>query len=215
MRPDRRAVLAGIVLAALVALGLVVRPGAVLTRSQAVLFSPWFPLVLVGLYLVRPALAWPITALSVVVGYRYGIAVGLPVALVGAVWTSLIPYGVARVARPESGWFGRFTDGSLWYFDATGPTRGVMAARLAPTPAEAISAAAGVAEIPVLAFVLGTLLGELPWTVAAVVAGHSMRRLTLASAMPAPWLVVAGIAAAAVVLAGPALRYARQRSGVE
>lgn len=215
MRPDRRAIGAGVLLATLVALGLLVRPAAVLDRSRALLFSPWFPVVLVGLYLVRPALAWPITAISVLVGYRYGVALGLPIALVGAVGTSLIPYAIARTVRPDAGWLGRFTDGSERYFGGTGGFRGTVAARLVPTPPEAISAAAGVAHVPVTAFALGTLVGELPWTIAAVVAGHSMRQLRLSAAAPDPWLVVTGAVAAGIVLAGPALRFARRRRAAE
>lgn len=211
MRPSRRGVLTAAVAAALVAVGLLVSPMALLDRLGGLLFSPWFPLVLLGLYLVRPALAWPITALSVLVGYRYGIALGLPVALLGAVGTSLIPYAAARYLRTDSGWIGRAADGSERFFSATGDLRGVIAARLAPTPAEAISAAAGVARVPVAAFVAGTLVGELPWTVAAVLAGHSMRRLSLAEATPGPWIVLAGSIVAAIVLAGPAYRYARRR----
>lgn len=211
MRPSRRGVLTAAVAAALVAVGLLVSPMDLLDALGGLLFSPWFPLVLVGLYLLRPALAWPITALSVLVGYRYGVALGMPVALVGAVGTSLLPYAAARYLRTDAGWIGRAADGSERYFSATGDLRGVIAARLAPTPAEAISAAAGVAHVPVAAFVAGTLVGELPWTVAAVVAGHSMRRLSFGNALPGPWLVLGGVVVAAVVLAGPAYRYARRR----
>jgi uncharacterized membrane protein YdjX (TVP38/TMEM64 family) len=128
------------------------------------------------------------------------------------VGTSLIPYAIARRLRTDAGWIGRATAGSERFFAATGDLRGVVAARLAPTPAEAISAAAGVARVPVATFVAGTLLGELPWTVAAVLAGHSMRRLSLADASPDPWLVVAGLAVAVLVLAGPAYRFARRRA---
>ena len=212
-RPSRRGLLTTALVAVLVAAGLLVSPTAVLERSGELLFSPWFPLVLVGLYLVRPALAWPITALSVLVGYRYGLALGLPVALVGAVGTSLIPYAAARRLRTDDGWIGRATEGSERFFAATGDLRGVVAARLAPTPAEAISAAAGVARVPVASFVAGTLIGELPWTVAAVLAGHSMRRLSPADASPDPWLVVGGVAVALLVLARPAYRFLRRRTG--
>ena len=212
MRPTRRGALTAVVAVALVGAGLLVSPATLLGRLGGVLTSPWFPLVLVGLYLIRPALAWPITALSVLVGFRYGLALGLPIALVGAVGTSLVPYAVARYLRTDSGWIGRAADGSERFFAATGDLRGVAAARLAPTPAEAISAAAGVARVPVAAFVAGTLIGELPWTVAAVVAGHSMRRLSLSEAAPGAWLVLGGLVVAAMVLVGPAYRYARQRA---
>lgn len=214
LRPTRRGLLTAALATALVAVGLLVSPMTVLDRLGALLFSPWFPLVLVGLYLLRPALAWPITALSVLVGYRYGLALGLPIALAGAVGTSLIPYAVARRLRTDAGWIGRATAGSERYFSATGDLRGVIAARLAPTPAEAISAAAGVARVPVAVFVAGTLVGELPWTVAAVLAGHSMRRLSPGDAAPDPWLVLAGVLVAALVLAGPAYRFARGRIAV-
>lgn len=212
MRPSRRGVLAAAVAAALLAVGLLVSPGALVEWLGGLLFSPWFPLVLVGLYLVRPALAWPITALSVLVGYRYGLVLGLPVALVGVVATSLLPYAAARHLRTDAGWIGRATRGSERFFSAAGDLRGVIAARLAPTPAEAISVASGVARVPVWAFVVGTLIGELPWTLAAVFAGHSMRRLSLADATPDPGLVVGGAVVAALVLAGPAYRYVRRRA---
>lgn len=212
MRPSRRGLLTATVATLLVALGLLLSPTAVVDRLGSLLSSPWFPLVLVGLYLVRPALAWPITALSVLVGYRYGLALGLPIALLGAVGTSLLPYAAARYLRTDAGWIGRAAEGSERFFSATGDLRGVTAARLAPTPAEAISAAAGVARVPVAAFVAGTLVGELPWTVAAVLAGHSMRRLSLADATPGLPLVVGLAVVAALVLAGPAYRFARRRS---
>jgi len=211
MRRVHRGLLATAVLGVLVATGLLLSPETVLDRLQGTLFSPWFPLVLVGLYLLRPALAWPITALSVLVGYRYGLVVGLPVALVGVVGTSLIPYAVARFLRADTGWVGRLTDGSERYFATTGDFRGVVAARLVPTPAEVISAAAGAARVPVAAFVLGTLVGEFPWTVAAVVAGGSTRRLAAGAPVASPWLVLAGLVGAALVLAGPLYRYARDR----
>lgn len=212
MRPSRRGVLAAAVAVVLIGVGLLVSPAALVDRLRILLFSPWFPLVLVGLYLLRPALAWPITALSVLVGYRYGLALGLPIALAGAVGTSLITYVVARHLRTDVGWIGRVTAGSERFFSAAGGLRGVIAARLAPTPAEAISAAAGVARVPVATFVAGTLVGELPWTVAAVVAGHSMRGLSLGDAAPDPWLVLGLALVAALVLAGPAYRYARRRA---
>lgn len=199
-----------------VTVGLVHSPASVLARLTTLVFEPWFPAVLVGLYLLRPFLAWPITALSVVVGYRYGLVIGVPIALLGAVATSLIPYGVARTL-PRSGLFGRFAGGSERFFDATGDLRGVVAARLAPTPAEAISGAAGAARVSLPAFVVGTLLGELPWTVAAVAAGDALPRLStvgLSGIDPDPRLAVAAALLAGLLLSGPAYRRLRDRTPV-
>lgn len=208
MAPTRRQVAAGLAVAVVLAVGVLVSPDVAVGRLRAVLFSPAFPAVLVGLYLLRPLLAWPITALSVLVGYRYGVAVGLPLALAGAVATSLVPYAFARYYRDRPGPLGLAVDGSERFFAATGGFRGVVAVRLAPTPAEPVSLAAGAGGVSVVAFVAGTALGELPWTVAAVVAGHSLSALSLDGvAAASPWLLIAGLAAAALLLAGPAYRW--------
>lgn len=215
MRPARRAILAGLVVALLVGLGLVLSPATVIGAARSALYSPWFPLVLAGLYLVRPLLAWPISALSLLVGYRYGLLVGFPVAMAGVIVTSLIPYAAARYFRADTGLLGRATDGSERYFSAAGDVRGVIAARLAPVPAEVISSAAGLGRVRVPAFVLGTAIGETPWTGAAVLAGHSMHRLALSGTDAVdPRLAIAGLLAAAVLLAGPVYRHVRERSAL-
>lgn len=203
----RRRLALGAGLALLVALALVVSPAAVLARTRALVFSPWFPLVLVGLYLLRPFVAWPISLLSALVGYRYGLAVGLPLALAGTVFTSLPPYLAGRWLSPGEGLLGRLTDGSRRYFGETGHLRGLVAARLAPTPAEATSTAAGATGISGPVFTLGTLVGEFPWTVAAVLAGSSLATFDPASLGPDPRLVFAAVVVAALLLAGPTYRY--------
>lgn len=216
MRPTRRHVAAGLTVAGLLTLGFVLPPGDALGHLAGVLASPWFPLALVGLYLIRPFLAWPITALSVLVGYRYGLAVGFPVALVGAVATSLVPFAVGRYYRDRPGPFAWAVEGSRRFFRATGGLRGVVAVRLAPTPAEPVSVAAGAGRVPLPAFVLGTALGELPWTVAAVLAGYSLSRLAPGAPAVSPWMLAAGLLAAALLLAGPAYRtLGARRRGAE
>lgn len=207
---DRRHAVAGLVVAGLLALGIVLSPGDAAELVRTWLYSPWFPLMLAGLYLLRPLLAWPIMALSILVGYRYGLAVGLPVALVGTVVTSLIPYAAGRYYRDTPGPFAGVVDGTERFFQATGGLRGVVAARLAPAPAEPVSIAAGVGRVSVGAFVVGTAIGELPWTVAAVLAGHSLSRLSIDGVTAvSPWLVVAGLAVAVALVAGPAYRWYR------
>jgi uncharacterized membrane protein YdjX (TVP38/TMEM64 family) len=207
MRIARRHVATGAAVGALVAVGLLFSPAAAIDRLRSVVLSPWFPVVLAGLYLVRPLLVWPITALSVLVGYRYGLVVGVPVALAGGVLTSLLPYAAARYFDTGAGLVARARSGSERFFGAAGDLRGVTAARLAPTPAEVVSVAAGMARVSLPAFVVGTVVGELPWTIAAVVAGQSMRELSLSGAETAdPVLVGGGIVAALVLLAAPAYR---------
>jgi uncharacterized membrane protein YdjX (TVP38/TMEM64 family) len=206
MLPTRRRAAAGLLVAALLAAGALASPERVRPALAALLASQRFPVALVGLYLLRPLVAWPVMALSALVGYRYGLVLGVPVALAGAALTSLLPFAAGRRFSPDDGLLERVSSGSERFFAATGDLRGVAAARLAPAPAEAISVAAGTAGVSTAAFVAGTLVGELPWTVAAVLAGASMRRVALAPSVDPAWYAGAGLAAA-LLLAGPAYRH--------
>lgn len=197
-------------------LGWLVVPDLVLTGISAVLYHPGFPLVLGALYVVRPFFAWPIVALSVLVGYRYGLLVGLPIALIGVVGTSLIPYMLAHRVSPTGGIWGVATDGTERFFATAGGFRGVLAARLAPTPAEVVSVAAGLGRVPLRSFVLGTAIGELPWTIAAVTAGQTIHELTRASlTVSHPWLLLGGTLAALVLLARPLFSLVKRTATVD
>lgn len=206
---DRRHLAALALVGVVALLAALTSPEQALDRLRGVVFSPYFPAVLVALYLVRPFLGWPITLVSALVGYRYGVVVGFLVALPGTAFTSLPAYLLAGEFAGEDGLLGRAADGGRRFFDAAGDLRGLVAARLAPTPAEPVSGAAGLAGVSVPVFVVGTMVGEVPWTAAAVIAGASLERFA-AGAVPAdPLLVVAGVLAAALLLAAPAYRALR------
>lgn len=167
---------------------------------------------LAAAYALRPLLAWPIAPLSAVIGYGYGPVVGLPIAIVAAVATCVPTYLAARRWEPTGGPVGWAAGMGRRALDRTGDARGVASARLLPTPADAVSFAAGLAGTSPRAFLLGTLLGQLPWTVAAVLLGASADRLTTARVVD-PW-VVAGIAAGGLALLLPvAYRSARAPGG--
>lgn len=202
---------AGVLVAALVVVAVVARPERAYGVLRAALASPWFPVFLVGLYAVRPVLGWPISLLSALVGFKYGLAVGIPVALAGAVATSLPPYLAGRLAPEHGRLFGRFSDGSTRYFDAAGPLRGLVAARLAPTHPEPVSAAAGAGGVTLRAFAAGTLLGELPWVVAAVAVGSGLEAFTMRAADLELELALAGLLVAVAVLSPVAYRTWRRR----
>lgn len=196
----------GVLVAVGVVVAIAVRPERAFGVLRAALASPWFPVFLVGLYAVRPVLGWPISLLSALVGFRYGLLVGFPVALVGAVATSLPPYLAGRLAPENGRLFGRFSDGSTRYFDAAGPLRGLVAARLAPTHPEPVSAAAGAGGVSLRSFAAGTLLGELPWVLAAVAVGSGLEVFTMQAAHVDTELVLAGLLVALAVLSPVAYR---------
>lgn len=205
MVPDRQTASLAALSALVVVVALVHSPDQVLNAAEAAASDPaTFAVVLVVLYAVRPALLWPTTLLAVVVGYGAGIAVGIPVALVGAAATSVLPFLVARRLGRDAPTIARLQRAGERWFDTTGDFRGVVAARLAPVPADAVTCAVAVSGVRLRTFLAGVLVGELPWTVAGVVVGASLSTLDASGigAVGTPLAVATG-AAALVLLAGP------------
>lgn len=162
-----------------------------------------FGLALLAVYLVRPFLLWPVSSLALVLGYVYGPVVALPVAVVGAAVSGLPPFFVARYARTDAGLFGSVAETGRRLTDAVGETRGVLAARLSPVPGDPISYASGLSEVSLGAFLLGTVVGEVPWALVTVFAGASMRTLSVTGFTLSPAAVIAFAGLGVIVLAGP------------
>lgn len=211
----RRAVVAAVIVAVVAGASLAVSPSATLALLESLTTDPVrFGVAIALCYALRPLVAWPTTLVAVVVGYGYGIAFGIPIALAGAVLTSAPAFAVGRYFGNDDGnplsWLApgeRFLDAVDAYFETTGDFRGVTAARLAPIPADAVTAAAAMTGVSIPAFVAATLVGELPWTIAAVLVGNSIGSLTTHGVDAVDLPLVLGLAiAAAVVLAGPLYR---------
>ncbi|WP_121822516.1 TVP38/TMEM64 family protein [Halostella salina] len=206
---DRRTVAGAAVLGAVVAASLLSSPATAIDAAERAAADPLlFGVLLLGLYLVRPFLAWPTTLVAIVAGYGYGVAVGVPVALAGAVLTSMPPFLGVRWMAGGEGFWGRLGDAGDRFFGSTGHVRGVTAARLLPIPADAVTCTAAASGVSLPAFAVGTVFGELPWTVAAVLLGSSAESIAARGlgevGLP---LVAACLVAAAVLLAGPAYQY--------
>jgi uncharacterized membrane protein YdjX (TVP38/TMEM64 family) len=189
---------------------LAVSPAAVLARLEALAGAPLVLAgVLVAVYLVRPFLLWPMSLVAVVLGYLYG-PVALPIALVGALLTATPPYLLGRYARTDLGLFGTVGTSGRRLVGAVGETRGVLAARLSPVPGDPISYCAGLTGVSARPFYLGTLVGEVPWAVVAVLTGASMRSLALAEFAVSPELVVVLTGLAVLTLSGPLYTHTRR-----
>lgn len=232
-----RALAGTVAVVGMIAAGFFLSPSTLLDTVDSLAADPFlFGLVVAGLYLVRPLLAWPTTPLAAVVGYGFGVAAGVPIALAGVVVTVLpVFFAVrwlvgdddadpARATETDhatsaetaengadgSGLLERAGDTVTRYYDATGPLRGVTASRLAPIPSDVATCAAAVSDVEPRHLVLGTAIGELPWTIAAVVVGASAATITSSGfgefgiALSAACAVAAGL-----LLAGPAYRAIR------
>lgn len=168
-----------------------------------------FGLALAIVYLLRPFLFWPVSSIAVLLGYLYAPAVAIPIALVGAGLTGLPPFALARYADSDAGIFRVFAEPARDLVDAVGEVRGVIGGRLSPVPGDVVSYAAGLSDVSLAAFLIGTVIGEIPWALVAVVAGNSMRTLTVSGFRPDP-LVLLGIAGLAVLVLGrPLYRHFR------
>ncbi|ELZ94710.1 TVP38/TMEM64 family protein [Haloferax sulfurifontis] len=202
---------AGLALAAVVAGLLLASPDAVISRAAWVAADPVRLVVVVSaLAVVRPLLAWPTTLLALVVGYGLGPA-GVPLALALIVLTSVPPYLFARRYRGTT----RLAAVGERTVEQTGSVTGVAASRLFPIPSDVVSVAAGVADVRLGAFALGTAVGELPWAVAGVIAGASVETLTtesLAAAVRPEFVVLAAVAGVSMLVPTAYRRY-RGESG--
>lgn len=233
---SRRALVGFVVAGAVVTAGLLVSPSAMAAVLESLVGDPfWFGLTVAGLYAVRPLLAWPTTPLAVVVGYGYGIALGVPIALLGVVatvipvflavrWFAVDDAVDAADASADANAPSR-SDGTLLertlertgtvvtrYYETAGPLRGVTASRLAPIPSDVATCAAAVSGVSLRHFVVGTALGELPWTIAAVVVGASAATVTTGGLgeLGLTLSIACGLAAA-LVLGGPVYRAVQTR----
>lgn len=224
-----RALVTAVVIGAIAATGLLVSPATLLGIVESVSTDPvLFGLVVIGLYLGRPLLVLPTTPLAVVVGYGYGVALGVPIALVGVVTTVIPVFLVARWiagsdasadAAPASvdGPFGTLLERAgvvvSRYYETAGPTRGVVASRLAPIPSDVSTCAAAISDVRLRHLVIGTAIGELPWTIAAVVVGASAAtvRTDGLGELGLALSIACGVGAVAL-LAGPVYRVARTRT---
>lgn len=204
-RATRRQALGVAGLAAVAVLAaLTLSPRALVDRLTGLTADPVaFVAVLGAVYLVRPFLLWPVTALAVLVGYLYGPAVGLPVAVAGTGLSNLPPFLIARRADAEAGLLAPFATAGDRLVGTVGEVRGVLAARLLPLPGDAVSYGAGLSGISTGSFLVGTVVGEVPWATVAVLTGDSMRRLSLSALGPPLEVVAAAAGLSLLVLAGP------------
>jgi len=192
---------------------LLLSPDRVLAELRALAARPLlFGIALFVAYTLRMFLAWPISLFSILLGFLYG-PPAIPVGLAGAVVTCLPPYLLARRAG-TAGPLGHAGEAGERLFDVTGGLRGVAAARLAPLPTDPVSYGAGLSGVGLGPYVAGTALGEAPWVAVTVTLGASLETLTVEGVSTGLPLVLAALALAVLLVAGPFYRYLRDRESV-
>jgi uncharacterized membrane protein YdjX (TVP38/TMEM64 family) len=166
------------VLAAVVVCVLAMRTGGVAgVRAEVAAAGVWAPVLFVALQAIVTITPLPRTMFTVAAGVLFGSLWGLLLTITGTTLAALAAYGLVRwvggpiVARHEH------RPGFAWVrarLDHSG-LLAMLSLRLLPmVPFSLLNYAAGAARVRIVPYVVGTVLGVLPGTVAIVVLGDAV-----------------------------------------
>ncbi|MFC5948278.1 TVP38/TMEM64 family protein [Pseudonocardia lutea] len=199
-----RPVLAGLGVVALVAVVLVVArvygvPGVADLRRLTAEAGPWAPLLFLGLQAGLCVAPVPRTVFTLAAGVLFGSLVGLVVTLAATTLAGVLAYLLVRatggalveryVRGPAVTWVRRRLDHH--------GTLAVTSMRLVPlVPFAALNYVCGLSRVRFLPYLIGTVVGIVPGTVAIVVLGDAV------SGRPSPALVAVSVMCGLIGFAG-------------
>ncbi|WP_245154260.1 VTT domain-containing protein [Rhodococcus sp. 1R11] len=188
-----------VVIALVIVLGTVDLPDPSFIRDRVSSAGPWGIALFVVLYAVLSATPFPASTLTIASGLLFGLAVGATVVVFAATMGAYLGYWGARalgrgqVARTE--W------DRLRRLDAMLGRRGllsVLLVRLVPLPFSLVNYAAGVSAVGQRDYVVGTMIGIVPATVAYTALGAY-------GTSPLSWPFAIALLAVLAIAAGSAL----------
>ncbi|WP_230592849.1 TVP38/TMEM64 family protein [Rhodococcoides fascians] len=188
-----------VVIAVVIVLGTVDLPDPSFIRDRVASAGPWGIALFVVLYAVLSATPFPASTLTIASGLLFGLAVGATVVVFAATMGAYLGYWGARalgrgqVARTE--W------DRLRRLDAMLGRRGllsVLLVRLVPLPFSLVNYAAGVSAVGQRDYVVGTMIGIVPATVAYTALGAY-------GTSPLSWPFAIALLAVLAIAAGSAL----------
>jgi uncharacterized membrane protein YdjX (TVP38/TMEM64 family) len=147
-------------------------------RTWVLSFGWIAPVLYIAMYIARPFILFPASILSMAGGLAFGTWFGMLYTLVGAVTGAVLSFLVAR--KIGGGFFRGKEDPRLSKIEKAMERRGfmmVLLLRIAPfVPFDLVSYAAGVARVPLRAFLPATVIGTLPGTFAYNFLGASLTK---------------------------------------
>jgi uncharacterized membrane protein YdjX (TVP38/TMEM64 family) len=147
-------------------------------RNWVLSFGWIAPVLYIGMYIARPFILFPASVLSMAGGLAFGTWFGMLYTLIGAVTGAVLSFLVAR--KIGGGFFRGKEDPRLEKIERAMERRGfmmVLLLRIAPfVPFDLVSYAAGVARVPLRAFLPATIIGTLPGTFAYNFLGASLTK---------------------------------------
>ncbi|TFE29380.1 TVP38/TMEM64 family protein [Cohnella luojiensis] len=147
-------------------------------RNWVLSFGWIAPVLYIAMYIARPFILFPASVLSMAGGLAFGTWFGMLYTLIGAVTGAVLSFLVAR--KIGGGFFRGKGDPRLEKIERAMERRGfmmVLLLRIAPfVPFDLVSYAAGVARVPLRAFLPATIIGTLPGTFAYNFLGASLTK---------------------------------------
>jgi uncharacterized membrane protein YdjX (TVP38/TMEM64 family) len=177
-------------------------PARIDAAITAISASPWWPLTVIGLYIVAGLLAFPLTLLVLTTAVVLGPLGAFCCALIGAISSAVIGYGIGRAVGRKR--LIELLGARVERIAHATEQRGILAIavlrNLPVAPFVVINFAAGALGIQLRTFILGTLAGITPGVSILCLMGDRLREL-LANPQPAHIAAAAVVAVAWVSLA--------------
>jgi len=147
-------------------------------RTWVLSFGWVAPVLYIAMYIARPFILFPASVLSMAGGLAFGTWLGMAYTLVGAVTGAVLSFLLAR--KIGGSFFRGEEDPRLEKIERAMERKGfmmVLLLRIAPfVPFDLVSYAAGVARVPLRAFLPATIIGTLPGTFAYNFLGSSLTK---------------------------------------
>lgn len=172
-----------------------------LDHLQALGRNPAGPLVLVMLFILGGLAFFPVTVLIAATAIVMGPVLGFVTALAGCLASAAVSFWVGR--RAGRGWLERFGGNAVNRVSHRLAARGILTVavlRVVPVaPFAVINIVAGASHLRLTDFLIGTLMGMAPGTLAFSVFGDQLEE-ALRNPDPASFVILAAIGAVAVGL---------------
>lgn len=137
-------------------------------RSWILSFGWISPVIYMAMYIVRPFVLFPASVLAMAGGLAFGTWLGMLYTLIGETIGAILSFLFAR--KVGTSLFGGKEDPRFAKLERAMARRGfsmVLMLRIAPfVPFDLVSYSAGVARVPMRAYVVATIIGTLPGTFA-------------------------------------------------
>jgi phospholipase D1/2 len=154
-------------------------PERIASWLQRIRASVWSPAIVIGAFVIGGLIVFPLTLLITATAVVFPPWAAILLSLAGALTNALVLYAIGRKAMRETmrHAFAAYVEKLRQRLDRSGIVA-VATIRMVPiAPFTLVNLAAGAIDLRLRDYVLGTLLGVLPGTLALTAFGHQLRAI--------------------------------------